>query len=78
VQALSIARWQELGPEGTEAYFNWTPEEQDNTHFNPPGAIAVARMTAQELLSAGVIAPRDVRRLEDEIPESWITWPAAD
>ncbi|MEV4681572.1 rhamnogalacturonan acetylesterase [Streptomyces kurssanovii] len=78
VQALSIARWQELGPEGTKAYFNWTPEEQDNTHFNPPGAIAVARMAAEALLNAGVLPPRDVRRLEDEIPESWITWPTAD
>ncbi|MEW2636265.1 rhamnogalacturonan acetylesterase [Streptomyces sp. NPDC048389] len=77
IQALSIARWQELGPEGTKAYFNWTPTEQDNTHFNPPGAIAVARMVAGELLRAGVLAPRDVRRLDDEVPESWIAWPPA-
>ncbi|MGW0775438.1 rhamnogalacturonan acetylesterase [Streptomyces sp. NPDC002835] len=77
IQARSIARWQELGPEGTKAYFNWTPTEQDNTHFNPPGAVAVARMVAGELLRAGVLAPRDVRRLDDEIPDSWITWPPA-
>ncbi|UYQ65833.1 rhamnogalacturonan acetylesterase [Streptomyces peucetius] len=77
IQARSIARWQELGPEGTKAYFNWTSTEQDNTHFNPPGAIAVARMVTEELLRARVLAPRDVRRLDDEIPESWITWPQA-
>jgi lysophospholipase L1-like esterase len=76
VQALSLALWQELGVEGTKAYFNWTESEQDNTHFNPPGAIAVARMVARELVRARVLGPRDVLRLEDEIPESWITWPA--
>ncbi|MFF3286740.1 rhamnogalacturonan acetylesterase [Streptomyces sp. NPDC003023] len=77
IQALSAARWQELGPEGSKAYFNWTAEKQDNTHFDPTGAIAVARMVAAELLRSGVLAPRDVRRLEDDVPESWITWPAA-
>ncbi|MGC0332796.1 lysophospholipase L1-like esterase [Streptomyces sp. SAI-170] len=76
VQALSLALWQELGVEETKAYFNWTATEQDNTHFNPPGAIAVARMVARELVRARVLAPRDVLRLEDEIPDSWITWPS--
>ena len=77
VQALSMALWQELGAEETKRYFNWTAAEQDNTHFNPPGAIAVARLVARELLRTRVLAPRDVRRLGDEIPESWITWPEA-
>ncbi|WLW56003.1 rhamnogalacturonan acetylesterase [Streptomyces sp. YU58] len=77
VQALSIALWQELGVEGTKTYFNWTPTEQDNTHFNPPGAIAVARLVARELLRTRVLAPQDVRRLDQEIPEAWITWPEA-
>ncbi|MBV7695131.1 rhamnogalacturonan acetylesterase [Streptomyces sp. TRM70350] len=77
VQALSLALWQELGVEGTKAYFNWTETEQDNTHFNPPGAIAVARLVARELLRTRVLAPRDVRRLDEGIPESWITWPEA-
>ncbi|MFE9921323.1 rhamnogalacturonan acetylesterase [Streptomyces sp. NPDC005774] len=76
-QALSLALWQELGAEETKKYFNWTATEQDNTHFNPPGAIAVARLVARELLRTRVLAPRDVRRLNDVIPESWITWPAA-
>ncbi|TPQ19913.1 rhamnogalacturonan acetylesterase [Streptomyces sporangiiformans] len=76
-QALSIALWQKLGFEETKKYFNWTATEQDNTHFNPPGAIAVARLVAVELLHRRVLAPRDVRRLDDEIPESWISWPNA-
>ncbi|MFH8486925.1 rhamnogalacturonan acetylesterase [Streptomyces longisporoflavus] len=75
LQALSLALWQRLGAEKTKAYFNWTATEQDNTHFNPPGAIAVARLVAAELLHRGVLAPRDVRRLDDAIPDSWITWP---
>ncbi len=61
---------------GTKAYFSWTATEQDNTHFNPPGAIAVARLVARELPHAGPGAP-DVRRLDEEIPESWIDWPAS-
>ncbi|MGR6969663.1 rhamnogalacturonan acetylesterase [Streptomyces cynarae] len=77
IQALSLALWQRLGVEETKKYFNWTATEQDNTHFNPPGAIAVARLVARELLRTQVLAPRDVRRLEEEIPESWITWPPA-
>ncbi|MFF8967817.1 rhamnogalacturonan acetylesterase [Streptomyces sp. NPDC014995] len=77
IQALSLALWQKLGVEETKTYFNWTGTEQDNTHFNPPGAIAVARLVAAELLHRRVLAPRDVRRLESEIPDSWITWPPA-
>ncbi|MFF6998668.1 rhamnogalacturonan acetylesterase [Streptomyces sp. NPDC008313] len=77
IQALSIALWQRLGAEETKTYFNWTATEQDNTHFNPPGAIAVARLVAAGLLHRRVLAHRDVRRLDDAIPESWITWPTA-
>ncbi|MFF9812968.1 rhamnogalacturonan acetylesterase [Streptomyces sp. NPDC014006] len=77
VQRLSLALWQELGVEETKTYFNWTATEQDNTHFNPPGAIAVARLVARELLRTRVLAPRDTRRLDEEIPGSWITWPDA-
>jgi lysophospholipase L1-like esterase len=77
IQALSIALWQRLGVEETKKYFNWTTTEQDNTHFNPPGAIAVARLVAAELLHRRVLAHRDVRRLDEEVPVSWITWPDA-
>nr|WP_240929896.1 rhamnogalacturonan acetylesterase [Streptomyces coryli] len=76
VQARSLALWQRLGPEATKAYFDWTPEEQDNTHFSPRGAIAVARLVAVELLRTDVLTADRLRRLEDEIPESWITWPS--
>ncbi|NNN34583.1 rhamnogalacturonan acetylesterase [Streptomyces sp. S3(2020)] len=77
IQALSLALWQKLGVEETKTYFNWTATEQDNTHFNPPGAIAVARLVAQELLRTRVLRPQDVRRIDREIPTSWITWPEA-
>ncbi|MEU2723083.1 rhamnogalacturonan acetylesterase [Streptomyces smyrnaeus] len=77
IQALSLALWQRLGPEETKKYFNWTATEQDNTHFNPPGAIEVARLVARQLAVRGVLAAGEVRRLDDEIPESWITWPTA-
>jgi lysophospholipase L1-like esterase len=77
IEALSLALWQELGVEKTKTYFNWTATEQDNTHFNPPGAIAVARLVARELLRTRLLAPRDVVRLHDDIPTSWITWPEA-
>ncbi len=74
-QALSLALWQKLGPEETKQYFNWTATEQDNTHFNPPGAIEVARIVAAQLVERQVLDHRQVRRLDDEIPASWITWP---
>ncbi|KUN78652.1 rhamnogalacturonan acetylesterase [Streptomyces bungoensis] len=77
VEALSLALWQRLGVEETKTYFNWTATEQDNTHFNPPGAVAVARLVARELLRTRVAARGDVIRLHDEIPTSWITWPPA-
>jgi lysophospholipase L1-like esterase len=75
IQASSLALWQKLGPEETKRYFNWTATEQDNTHFNPPGAIEVARMVAAQLVERHVLDNRQVRRLDDEIPTSWITWP---
>ncbi|WP_306322502.1 MULTISPECIES: rhamnogalacturonan acetylesterase [unclassified Streptomyces] len=79
LQALSLALWQKLGVEGTKTYFNWTATEQDNTHFNPPGAIAVARLVATELLAREVLPARDVRRTDelDELDPAWqsrLTW----
>lgn len=84
VQAMSLAEWQRLGPEPSKEYFNWLePGEspnypdgrEDNTHFRPKGAVEVARMVARGLLEAGVLRTRDLRRLEDEVPTDWITWP---
>ncbi|KOV69751.1 rhamnogalacturonan acetylesterase [Streptomyces sp. MMG1121] len=77
IEALSLALWQRLGAEATKTYFNRTATEQDNTHFNPPGAIAVARLVARELLRTRVLARPDVVRLHEDIPASWITWPPA-
>ncbi|MEU2425815.1 rhamnogalacturonan acetylesterase [Streptomyces sp. NPDC007851] len=77
IEALSLALWQSLGAEATKTFFNWTDTEQDNTHFNPPGAIAVARLVARELLRTRVLARHDVIRLQESVPTSWITWPPA-
>lgn len=77
IQALSLALWQQLGAEGSTAYFNGTPERQDDTHFSPRGAIAVARMTARALVDEQVLRPDQTRRLDEEIPEDWITWAPA-
>ncbi|MBT2469154.1 rhamnogalacturonan acetylesterase [Streptomyces sp. ISL-66] len=78
VQEQSLALWQELGPETTKTYFNWTATEQDNTHFNPPGAIAVARLIAAGLLHTHALAPGDTRRIDEEVPAPWITWPDSE
>ncbi|WUW24839.1 rhamnogalacturonan acetylesterase [Streptomyces sp. NBC_01463] len=86
LQALTLARWQELGPDGTQAYFNWLepgqspnyPDgQQDNTHFQPRGAVEAARLVARALVAGKVLAPRDVRRTDSAIPLEWITWPQA-
>lgn len=86
LQALTLARWQELGPDGTTAYFNWLepgrspnyPDgQQDNTHFQPRGAIEAARLVARALVAGKVLAPREVRRTDSAIPLEWITWPQA-
>jgi lysophospholipase L1-like esterase len=77
IQARSLELWQSLGAEETKKYFNWTATEQDNTHFNPPGAIEVARLVARESLRTRALRPQDLRRLDEVIPQSWITWPDA-
>ncbi|MCM2414851.1 rhamnogalacturonan acetylesterase [Streptomyces sp. RKAG290] len=86
LQALTLARWQELGPDGTREYFNWLepgespnyPDgQQDNTHFQPRGAIEAARLVAGALRDERVLTPRDVRRTGSPVPPEWITWPQA-
>ncbi|MFD9306779.1 rhamnogalacturonan acetylesterase [Streptomyces sp. NPDC060048] len=78
IEEQSLALWQRLGPQTTKTYFNWTATEQDNTHFNPPGAIAVARLVASGLLRTRALAPGDTRRVDEEVPPQWITWPDSE
>ncbi len=74
VQRETLKLWQKLGPEETKRYFLHTEDRTDNTHFNTPGAAAIALMVAQGLVDEGVLLYGDVRRLE-EVPEpSWFTW----
>ncbi|NBM18303.1 rhamnogalacturonan acetylesterase [Streptomyces sp. GC420] len=82
-QAASIALWQSLGPEASMECFNrvepgespnYPDGKQDNTHFSPRGAIEVARLTARALRERGVLAPHDVRRLDEAVPADRITW----
>ncbi|WP_299536521.1 rhamnogalacturonan acetylesterase [uncultured Streptomyces sp.] len=83
-QALTLALWQRLGPTVTQDWFNWVePGEspnypagkQDNTHFQPLGAVEVARVTARALRGARLLEPRDLRRLDAPVPPSLISWP---
>lgn len=74
VQVQTLALWQELGPEETKNYFLWTDTEQDNTHFKPLGASAVAVMVARGLARTGLLGPRDLRRLGEVPADDWFTW----
>ncbi|MFC8598002.1 rhamnogalacturonan acetylesterase [Isoptericola sp. NPDC057191] len=75
VQRASLDLWQELGPDGTLDYFFHADDgRRDDTHFNPPGAGAVARMVAGALLDAGVLAEDEVRRLDEQVPDAWFRW----
>ena len=75
ITAQTLALWQELGPDGSLPVF--LPERQDNTHFSPAGAGLVARMVARGLLTTGILAEHEVRRLDEGVPVEWFTWPEA-
>ncbi|HET6858076.1 MAG TPA: rhamnogalacturonan acetylesterase [Streptomyces sp.] len=83
LQATTMALWQELGPDASKDCFLWLkPGESpnypqgvsDNTHLVPHGAVEVARLAADGLRRR-VLAARDVRRLDEEIPPERIVWP---
>ncbi|MFE5309230.1 rhamnogalacturonan acetylesterase [Isoptericola sp. NPDC056605] len=75
VQRDSLALWLDLGPERTLHYFFHADDgRRDDTHFNPPGAGAVARLVATGLLTAGVLAAGEVRRLDEDVPDAWFRW----
>ncbi|SKC67515.1 rhamnogalacturonan acetylesterase [Krasilnikoviella flava] len=75
VQRESLALWDGLGPERTLHYFFHADDgRRDDTHFNPPGAAAVARIVAAGLVGAGVLEAADVRRLDEDVPDAWFRW----
>ncbi|MCK9793104.1 rhamnogalacturonan acetylesterase [Isoptericola sp. 4D.3] len=79
VQRESLALWDELGPERTLHHFFHAPDgRRDDTHFNPPGAAAVARIVAAGLVGAGVLRDSDVRRLDEDVPDEWFRWLEGD
>ena len=87
LQALSLARWEVLGAEATEAYFLWSAAGElpnypdgvaDNTHFQAHGAIEVARLVVRELHGRRLLPPGCLRRLGDRhIAPSELYWPPA-
>jgi len=75
VQRASLALWDDLGPERTlHHFFHADDGRRDDTHFNPPGAAAVARLVAAGLRDAGVLADHEVRRLDEDVPDDWFRW----
>ncbi|HEY0533370.1 MAG TPA: rhamnogalacturonan acetylesterase [Actinoplanes sp.] len=80
--ALSFGLWSELGPVKTKDYFLWLdpgewpnfPDgDQDNTHFQPHGAIELARVVVR---AGRTIPGRDECALHDaSIPDDVLTWP---
>ncbi|WP_431677693.1 rhamnogalacturonan acetylesterase [Kitasatospora sp. KL5] len=82
LQALSLALWQQLGPEGTKAYFLWRepggnyPDGvADNTHFQAHGAIEVARLVAADLHRQHLLPPGSLRGLGRPVPDDRPVWP---
>ncbi len=84
LQAESLALWQRLGPEGSKGAFLWLDPgthprhprgARDDTHFQPHGAIEVARLVTRGLHAAGLLSPAELRHPSDPVPASRITWP---
>ena len=75
IQALTAAYWQRLGAAATKGYFNWAAGNRDDTHLQPAGAIVVARLVARGLAAVGELSPGQVRRLDQDVPAGWVTWP---
>lgn len=77
ITAQTLARWQQLGRDRSRRSFLHTGGLDDNTHFSAVGAGAVAQMVARGLLATGVLAENAVRRLDEDVPAAWFTWPEA-
>ncbi len=74
VQRATLDLWQALGPDESRTCFNITEQREDNTHFSPRGAGAVARIVAHGLVDAGVLGSAEVRRLDQAPEDGWFTW----
>lgn len=82
--ASSTTLWNQAGVEGTKKYFlhlaagqypNYPNGIQDNTHFQAPGAIEVARLVATALRNQHAMPSAYFRQLTAEIPADAISWP---
>ena len=85
LHAMSLRRWDALGPAGTREEFLWLapgvapsyPDGvQDGTHFQAAGAVALARLVARDLQRQRLLAPGDVQHLRDAYGAADLTWPA--
>ena len=85
LHAMSLRRWDALGPAGTREEFLWLapgvapsyPDGvQDGTHFQAAGAVALARLVARDLQRQRLLAPGDVQHLRDAYGASDLAWPA--
>ena len=85
LHAMSLARWDALGPAGTRSQFLWLqPGEtatypdgvHDGTHLQVAGAVSLARLVARDLERQGVLAPAQVRHLGHAYDGSDLVWPA--
>ncbi|MBG0830199.1 aldehyde dehydrogenase family protein [Planomonospora sp. ID67723] len=71
LQAASLRRWRELGPEATRELFLWLDPHPnyprgsaDDTHFTARGAVEVARLLLE---AAGDLLPRAVRTPDPDL-----------
>lgn len=80
--ALSFALWSRLGPEATKGYFLWLDPgvwpnfpagDQDNTHFQPHGAIELARLVVR---AGRTIPGRDECALRGPVADDVLVWPS--
>ncbi len=85
LHAMSLRRWDALGPAGTREEFLWLapgvapsyPDGvQDGTHFQAAGAVALARLVARDLQRQRLLAPGDVQHLRDAYGAADLAWPA--
>jgi lysophospholipase L1-like esterase len=81
---LSMALWDQLGPDGTKGYFlwldpgvspNWPDGVADNTHFQAHGAIALARIVISAMVAQHILPRPLAIRLNRPVPDDSLYWP---